>query len=548
MDVKKLLLFFIAPKHRLSVTTLKILYIFIVCFLFSATYPRENSPDSSVNLYHEIFSIIARNADRESIGNVDFSSIALKHAPHAAHGLKWIEKKGDYSVFSSRIELLLKDLKLSSARYYTKDDKEYGPLCTMLKYLPVSKEIKKQLNDDSSEKITYADEIHQHAHMLSDGSILVLLPSTPAIPENQKSEKQADKLVVHFFGSSTCGECHSIRTEILKPLAEKYVDKLEVKVHDIDSDEGLKILDALEKAYHVKESYPIQLYLPDTVLIGGEDVQSYSKSLIEEYISQPAKWKYRHIAASPSTSTEILRERFSRFTFLGVLAAGLIDGINPCAIATMIFLISFLATQKRKRSEVLAIGISFTAAVFVTYLLLGLGAFKILTMLESYVWVSKTIKWLAVAVAGGLGVVSFYDAIAFGISRKTGSIKLQLPKAIKMRIHKVVSTNLTGTQLITGAIITGFLVTLLEAVCTGQVYLPTIVLMTKKSGLRLSGWLYLIFYNFLFVLPLLIVMILAYFGMTWKTLSNATQRHLPVLKVLLGIVLVGLAVFLGISV
>lgn len=525
--------------------------ITLIFFSFACTsiaQPKNTESQSQGNLYQELCSVIARNVDGESIRNIDFNSVVLKHAPYAAHGLKWIEKKGDYSVFSSRIELLLKDLKLLRARYYTKNDKEYGPLCAMLKYIPFSKEIKKQLNDDSSEKITYADEIHQHAHTLSDGSILVLLPSTPAIPENQKSEKQVEKLVVHFFGSSTCGECHSIRTEILNPLAEKYVDKLEVKVHDIDSDEGLKVLDALEKSYHVKESYPIQLYLPDTVLIGGEDVQSYAKSLIEEYISQPAKWKYRHIAASTLTSTEILRERFSQFTFLGVLAAGLIDGINPCAIATMIFLISFLATQKRKRSEVLAIGISFTAAVFVTYLLLGLGAFKILTMLESYVWVSKTIKWLAVAVAGGLGVVSFYDAVAFGISRKTSSIKLQLPKAVKMRIHKVVSTNLTGTQLITGAIITGFLVTLLEAVCTGQVYLPTIVLMTKQSGLRLSGWLYLIFYNFLFVLPLLIVMILAYFGMTWKTLSNATQRHLPVLKVLLGIVLVGLAVFLGISV
>ena len=118
---------------------------------------------------------------------------------------------------------------------------------------------------------------------------------------------------------------------------------------------------------------------------------------------------------------------------------------------------------------------------------------------------------------------------------------------MKLRIHKVVSENLTGSSLVLGAVITGFIVTLLEAVCTGQVYLPTIVLMTRQGGLRLQGWLYLILYNFLFVLPLLIVMLLAYWGLTWKSLSSATQKHLPLLKVLLGIVLIGLAVFLGIS-
>jgi thiol:disulfide interchange protein len=123
----------------------------------------------------------------------------------------------------------------------------------------------------------------------------------------------------------------------------------------------------------------------------------------------------------------------------------------------------------------------------------------------------------------------------------------QLPKALKLRIHKVISGQLSSRSLVIGAIVMGFLVTLLEAVCTGQVYLPTIVLMTRQEGLRLTGWLYLIFYNFLFVLPLLIVMVLAYFGMTWNTLAKTTQKHMTLLKVLLGLMLLGLAVFLGIS-
>jgi cytochrome c biogenesis protein CcdA len=78
-------------------------------------------------------------------------------------------------------------------------------------------------------------------------------------------------------------------------------------------------------------------------------------------------------------------------------------------------------------------------------------------------------------------------------------------------------------------------------------YLPTIILMTRAVGLRLTGWLYLLFYNFLFVLPLLVIMILAYYGLRWDELSRATQKHLPLLKTIMGIVLAGLAVFLAVA-
>ncbi len=122
-----------------------------------------------------------------------------------------------------------------------------------------------------------------------------------------------------------------------------------------------------------------------------------------------------------------------------------------------------------------------------------------------------------------------------------------MPRSVKLRVHRLISGNLKGRHLVVGAIVTGFLVTLFEAVCTGQVYLPTIILMTRSTGLRLTGWLYLIFYNFLFVLPLLIVMILAYFGMTWNSLARTTQHHLFFLKVLLGSVMVGLALFLALA-
>jgi cytochrome c biogenesis protein CcdA len=359
--------------------------------------------------------------------------------------------------------------------------------------------------------------------------------------------KAPAKLVLHFFGSSTCGKCAEIRTALLKPLAEKYADKIEIRMHFLDDDSAFNLVVKMEEEYRVAASSPQELFFPDTVLLGYASIMKNGKSMIEYYLNHPEKWKAAAIDENTASLAHTLKERFRKYTFVQILLAGLVDGINPCAIATMIFLISFLAMQKRKRTEILVIGLTFSAAVFATYLLLGLGAFKALSMLKAYHWIASAIRWGAVAAALAVAIICFRDALVFNRTGRAKDVKIQLPAALKKQIHQVISGNLSTSSLFIGTAVTGFLVTLLEAVCTGQVYLPTIILMTRAEGLRLTGWLYLLFYNFLFVLPLLIIMVLAYYGLRWDELSRTTQKHLPLLKILMGAVLLGLAVFLAIA-
>ena len=225
--------------------------------------------------------------------------------------------------------------------------------------------------------------------------------------------------------------------------------------------------------------------------------------------------------------------------FAGTLIAGIADGVNPCAIATMIFLISFMATRKKSKGQILVIGMTYSATVFLTYFAMGLGMKGILEHLKGYSIISNIVRWGAFSVAALVAVGSFRDALVFKKTGDADKISLQLPKMVKLRIHKVISGNLSGTSLVIGAIITGFLVTLLEAICTGQMYVPYIVAMTQKSSLRLTGYLYLLFYNFLFVLPLLIVMVLAYYGLKWSDLAKNTRANMTALKILLGVVMTG---------
>jgi hypothetical protein len=70
---------------------------------------------------------------------------------------------------------------------------------------------------------------------------------------------------------------------------------------------------------------------------------------------------------------ESMVDRFKSLGVLNIILAGFINGCNPCAFATLIFFISYLTMVGRKRREIFLVGMGFSATVFVTYLLIGLG-------------------------------------------------------------------------------------------------------------------------------------------------------------------------------
>jgi hypothetical protein len=371
---------------------------------------------------------------------------------------------------------------------------------------------------------------------------LVLLTLIFSLTHAEKS-----KVDIVFFGSSTCSECLQIKEILLKPLEKKFPDDLKLTTYDTEQDSSLALLLEFEKRYKTNSNAAQMLFLPDTFLAGFDDIMAKGYSLITERINNKEKYSSNHpIQSDTAELNKFLKDKSLDWGFfVGTLVTGLVDGINPCAIATMIFLISFLATRKKSKKEIFVIGFAYTLTVYLTYFAMGLGLKGVLEQLKNFYIISQIIRWGAFGLATIVGGLSFKDAVVFRKTKNTDDISLQLPKAVKMRIHKIISGNLSGTSLIIGSIVTGFLVTLLEAICTGQMYLPYIVAMTQRDNLRVIGYLYLAFYNFLFVLPLIIVMILAYYGMKWNELAKKTQGNMFLLKIVLGIVMVGLAIYLA---
>ena len=240
----------------------------------------------------------------------------------------------------------------------------------------------------------------------------------------------------------------------------------------------------------------------------------------------------------------MILKKFHGLNIGAVILAGLIDGINPCAFTTIVFLLSMLAYLGKTRRELAMVGVGFTLAVFLTYILLGFGVLRAIKILSVSHGVSKGLTYLVVALTFGLAAWSFVDFLRCSRSGNVNKATLGLPKAIKSRIHKVIRTGLKTRALIVGSFVVGCLVALLESMCTGQIYLPTLVFIARDPSLRNRVLAYLLLYNLAFILPLVAILVIAYFGVGSELMGRFLKKHLAKMKLVLAILFAGLAVLL----
>jgi len=235
-------------------------------------------------------------------------------------------------------------------------------------------------------------------------------------------------------------------------------------------------------------------------------------------------------------------------SWLTVVAAGLVDGLNPCAFATLIFFVSYLTLSGHKGREIIFVGLAFTAGVFIAYVTIGLGFYKVLDILgETLQALTRVVYGLTAALCIGFAVFNIIDYFKV----RAGNLEdmsLKLPKGLRARINAVIREGRRNEAYVIGAFVTGLLIALLELACTGQVYLPTIIFVSSMPQLRLQAIFYLILYNLLFILPLVVVFILAYFGTTSKDLTNFLKKHAGAVKLGMSMLFVILGSWLIISI
>jgi cytochrome c biogenesis protein CcdA len=122
-------------------------------------------------------------------------------------------------------------------------------------------------------------------------------------------------------------------------------------------------------------------------------------------------------------------------------------------------------------------------------------------------------------------------------------VVLQLPRAIKRRIHHDIRQRTRSAALVSTALVLGFLVSVFELACTGQVYFPTIVYVLRVRG-EASALPYLLLYNLGFVVPLLAVFAVSYCGVSSQAVTAFFRRSAKLTKLALAVLFLGLAVLM----
>jgi len=354
------------------------------------------------------------------------------------------------------------------------------------------------------------------------------------------------------FHSPSCRRCVEVKNEFMPRIEKEFRGLIQIEYRDITNMDNYALLLRFREKYNKEMQIVLPVFFFEGKFLNGREASLDNlRYLIRESLRGPGIES--HLSAID------LVAYFKNIAVVTIISAGLIDGINPCAFTVIVFFISFLALQGYKKKELIVIGLSFIFAVFLTYLLIGLGIFGFIYQLRGF-WFVTRIANIAIGLFSILlGCLAIFDFFKYKKTGQTEGLSLQLPQSIKNRIHYVIGLHYRKNKasqteepslqkhifrLVITALVTGFLVSILEAICTGQTYLPTITFILKTTNLKLQALAYLLLYNLMFIVPLLIIFFFALLGVTSEQFSAFLKRHLLTIKILMALLFFGLGVFL----
>lgn len=351
-----------------------------------------------------------------------------------------------------------------------------------------------------------------------------------------------EEIHIAYFDKAGCQECARANYD-LHAIEDRY-DKVIVARFPMEQDENTLLNEWLCEKYGVPEgkclSTPM-VFVGEDVFIGDEVNLDSLQNAVAKYASTGAKPTWNEF--NPDQAEQSLLEHFRSWGVLVILGAGLIDGLNPCAFATLVFFISYMTFTGRQGRDILFVGVAFALGVFLTYLLVGIGVLNLIQSLEFFPSLGRWVYVVTALLCVVLAILTFRDFFRARRGQAT-EMTLKLPTSLRKRINRVIRKGAQVRAFAAMALVTGFVVSLIELACTGQIYLPTIQLMVGQPELAGRAFFYLVLYCLAFVAPLVVVFLLSYFGTTSEQLGLFIARHIATIKIVTALVFVGLALWM----
>lgn len=344
------------------------------------------------------------------------------------------------------------------------------------------------------------------------------------------------------YGNKDCERCLRYMAELEDSLKDIGVGN--VQIRDLGTDpEAIKDLHKLNEGLGVPLSmrgsvavvidgrFVFQGYVPAEVIIDFlvEHKGEYQSFVVYRderrnlYMVMDERGEIRECRISRSIQECLQKPKAPYPTSLPILplilVSGLLDGVNPCAFAVLLFFLAFLFTAaetspRDARRRVLKAGSAYVASVYAAYLLIGVGMLKAISLFPY----PNLVAWVGAFLIIALGAVNVKDYFFYGrwFSQKIPSERWD---TIAKWVYKAT---------IPSACVAGLLVSLFEFPCTGGIYVAILGMLAAKTT-QTKALIYLLVYNVAFVLPLIAILAFTYNERVVERLrewQRARRRHL----------------------
>jgi hypothetical protein len=337
--------------------------------------------------------------------------------------------------------------------------------------------------------------------------VVFLLSVTSVIAENQ--------VIVDFYYSETCAECiqaKAIIDNITTHYADNYSGKVVIQEKEISSNKT-NYNEMLARGL----SFPSVIINNETIITESHLTYTALIETINEYIANSTNHtKYdRNVIDLPWIGPVNLTSY--SLPILTIVLGGL-DSFNPCAFFVLFILLSLLVFLKSRWKIILVGGIFifFSGLFYFFFMLAVLTTIQLVQIL--------IISIIAGCIAAILGALNIKDFFFFKKGPST-SMSVEKRKKIfkKMRdlIHNAYLPGVLG-----GTIFLAITVNLYELLCSLGFPLVYVTRLAAEHLPTMTYYLYLLMYNIIYVIPLMVLVLVFAFTLGKMKLSEWRGRQL----------------------
>lgn len=356
------------------------------------------------------------------------------------------------------------------------------------------------------------------------------------------------KVEIYYFYSNVCGSCTEaselINTYTHELSSENNKYELRLRAYNVIESENFKKMMAYFDKYNVPEDmqdYPILFY--GNRYYQGEDIADGILEIDEDL--KKGLYLVTENIEIESNITKKMTQKFKSMTIINIIIAGMVNGLNPCGLSMVLFLVTLFITKRNV--NILKIGTAFAIGKVITYILLGTALYNVLSMIDMQVY-NKIIKMTLMVyliVIVGMNIFDYYNLR----NKNYGNVKNQLPSSLRKWNHKVIQkfTNIKKSNLLLVTVLLGCVVSVGEFLCTGQVYVASIVYLYQiEKTISIRAFIYLCVYSIAFIIPLMLVVYGIHRTRSTLLMSDTILRRLPLIKIVTSIVLIiiGIAIII----